>query len=148
MEGVIITPEMEKFNHLWCIQVRVISKEIASYDCWREVVPIPHINYQYGTKGYEVYKQRLERIVYIFSMIFHLTELMDKWWEHFSEIKKELLQRYQRSILEKINTLDNQMQENIQKYPSDTHGQSLMNEIHDIFGEIRRKYEPFQYVIK
>jgi isoleucyl-tRNA synthetase len=138
---------MEKFNLLESIQLRVLRQKIASYKRWIHVVPIssPKNNKEQTDV---IYKERLTRILEIFWLTFHFTELLDRWLERMPEDRKETFRRNQRSILKKIHFLDNQMQENVKRYTFDKHVWSLMHEIYDLFDNITYKYEPFYFVLK
>jgi hypothetical protein len=138
---------MENFNLLESIQLHVLRQKIASYERWIELVPISSPKNNKG-QTYVIYKERLTRILEIFWLTFHFTELLDRWLERMPEDRKETFRMNQRSILKKIHFLDNQMQENVKRYTFDKHGWNLMHEIHDLFDNITYKYEPFYFVLK
>jgi hypothetical protein len=138
---------MEKFNLLESIQLHVLRQKISSYKRWIHVVPISSPKNNKGQTDV-IYKERLTRILEIFWLTFHFTELLDRWLERMPEDRKDTFRRNQRSILKKIHFLDNQMQENVKRYTFDKHGWSLMHEIYDLFDNITYKYEPFYFVLK
>ena len=144
-------PQSYSINLLVALQVRILNQKIAKYKRWKEAdQQILLSDYANATSSvnYEVYKQRLTYMVDIFWLSFHLTELLDRWWDRFPEHKKKTFRTYKTKILETIHVIEGEMQDNLPRYPFDPHGYSLMHEIQYLFDTIRCKYEPFQFVLK
>ena len=130
---------MQHFHFMQNLQVGVLNREIAKYG---------QITKTYGLLSYSLYKERLADMVDIFWLIYHLTELLDRWWDRLPEPRKELFRKWQRLILDKIHCIDDEMQANIPRYHFDPEGHTWMDEVHYLFDIIRSKYEPFQFVLK